>query len=92
MEDSRYFFAHILITFYREISSIKLIPFILLIFLCSSDSIIKFLLFSSTLNNLLVKEHPQRSAISISFMLIKFFSLRLPCDYLLENFLIEIAL
>ena len=52
----------------------------------------KFLLFSSTLNILLVKEHPQRSAISISFMLIKCSSLRLPCDYLLENFLIQAVL
>ena len=34
---------------YWEISSIKLISLILLIFSCSSDSIIKFLLFSSTL-------------------------------------------
>ena len=77
---------------YQEISSIKLISLILLIFSCSSDSLTNFSLFYSTLNILLLKENPQRSAISIYLMLIKCLLLRLPHNYLLDNSLIEAAL
>ena len=72
----------------QEISSIKFIYLILLIFSCYSDSLIKFYLFSK--NQLLTQKFPYWGCSALAYLRIS--SLRLPCNILLENFLIEAAL